>query len=171
MKLLPSLFYRRFIFAGMLVVALSYGATLQTFSSSTDGKTPAPSGAATPKEMDKETNKPIITTPSGLKYVDLTVGTGAALKKGDHILVNYEGKLEDGKKFDSSYDRGQPFALVLGTGMVIPGWDEGLATMKVGGVRKLIIPPLLAYGQQGFGDVIPPNSTLIFKVEVVSVQK
>jgi len=120
--------------------------------------------------MDKDTGKPIITTPSGLKYVDLIVGTGPAVKTGDHLFVNYEGKLVDGTKFDSSYDRGKPFDLVLGVTAVIRGWTEGLSTMKVGGTRKLIIPPQLGYGVGGYGDVIPPNATLIFKVEVVSVQ-
>jgi FKBP-type peptidyl-prolyl cis-trans isomerase len=104
-----------------------------------------------------------------LKYVDLVVGTGAAVKTGDDILVNYEGRLLDGTKFDSSYDRGQPLEFVLGVGKVIKGWDEGLSTMKVGGKRKLIIPPQLGYGMQGAGDAIPPNATLIFKVELVSV--
>jgi peptidylprolyl isomerase len=83
--------------------------------------------------------------------------------------VNYEGKLIDGAKFDSSYDRGQPYALHLGVSDVIKGWTEGLPGMKVGGTRKLIIPPNLAYGNQGFQDVIPPNATLIFKVELVSI--
>jgi len=91
------------------------------------------------------------------------------VKTGDRILVNYEGKLLDGTKFDSSYDRGQPIQFVLGIGQVIKGWDEGLSTMKVGGKRKLIIPAQLGYGMQGQGDVIPPNATLIFSVELVSI--
>jgi peptidylprolyl isomerase len=125
--------------------------------------------AAAGPEKDKDTGKPVITTPSGLKYVDIVVGTGPAVKTGDRILVNYEGKLVDGKKFDSSYDRGQPIQFVLGIGQVIKGWDEGLSTMKVGGKRKLIIPPQLGYGMAGQGDVIPSNATLIFNVELVSV--
>jgi len=181
MKLLPILRYRRLIFAGMLFVALSFDTTSTIFSSSAQAETntPAPTAPAAPAapatpaaadvEKDKDTGKPIVTTPSGLKYVDLVVGTGAAVKTGDDILVNYEGRLLDGTKFDSSYDRGQPLEFVLGVGKVIKGWDEGLSTMKVGGKRKLIIPPQLGYGMQGAGDAIPPNATLIFKVELVSV--
>ena len=128
----------------------------------------APAPAAANVEKDKETGKPIVTTASGLKYVDLAVGTGPAVNKGDHLAVNYVGKLIDGSKFDSSYDRGQPFPLVLGVSQVIQGWTEGLSTMKVGGKRKLIIPPQLGYGLAGYPDVIPPNATLIFEVEIVS---
>jgi peptidylprolyl isomerase len=119
-------------------------------------------------ETDPESGKPVITTSSGLKYVDLVVGTGQVVKTDDHLMVNYVGTLQDGTKFDSSYDRGQPFPIVLGVTAVIQGWTEGLAGMKVGGKRKLIIPPQLGYGQTGAGNVIPPNATLIFKVEVMS---
>ncbi|HUB65927.1 MAG TPA: FKBP-type peptidyl-prolyl cis-trans isomerase [Candidatus Methylacidiphilales bacterium] len=172
MKMFPSLRYRRFVFAGMLVLALSFGFIAPLFTGSTlqaQTPPPAPSGAASPSpDKDTESGKPIITTPSGLKYVDLVVGTGPAVKNGDHLAVNYVGTLQDGKKFDSSYDRNQPFDLVLGVSQVIQGWTEGLAGMKVGGKRKLIIPPQLGYGQQGAGDVIPPNATLIFQVEIVS---
>jgi FKBP-type peptidyl-prolyl cis-trans isomerase len=97
------------------------------------------------------------------------VGTGAGAKTGDHLVVNYEGRLLDGTKFDSSYDRNQPFDLVLGVTQVIQGWTEGLANMKAGSTRKLIIPPQLGYGLNGAGDVIPPNATLIFKVEVIAI--
>jgi peptidylprolyl isomerase len=169
MKLISVFRYRRWILAGAVALALSCGARNALFTSAAadTATAPAPSGAASP-EIDADTGKQIITTSSGLKYVDITVGTGAAVKTGDHLAVNYEGKLTDGKKFDSSYDRGEPFPLILGVSQVIPGWTEGLATMKVGGVRKLIIPPQLGYGQEGMGDVIPPNATLIFKVEIVS---
>ncbi len=143
-------------------------------SAQTNAPAPAPVAPAAPtgmanQEIDQETGKPVITTPSGLKYVDLVVGTGPVVQTGDHLEVNYEGKLIDGKKFDSSYDRGEPFALVLGVSDVIKGWTEGLAGMKVGGQRKLIIPPYLGYGMEGSGDVIPPDATLLFKVEVVSI--
>ena len=111
-----------------------------------------------------------VTTPSGLKYVDIVVGTGAAPKPGDRLTVHYVGTLEDGKKFDSSYDHGQPFTLPIGMGRVIKGWDEGLMTMRVGGKRKLIIPPDLGYGARGAPPVIPPNATLIFEVELLSIQ-
>lgn len=112
----------------------------------------------------------VITLPSGLKYVDLVVGTGATPKSGQRLSVNYVGTLENGKKFDSSYDRGKPFKFYHKMGMVIVGWDEGVATMKVGGKRKLIIPSRLGYGSAGMGDVIPPNSTLIFEIELLNVE-
>lgn len=112
----------------------------------------------------------VITTPSGLKYVDLKEGTGPAAKKGDTVEVHYTGWLKDGKKFDSSLDRGQPFTFPLGAGRVIKGWDEGVAGMKVGGKRKLIIPPDLAYGSRGAGGVIPPNAELTFEVELLKIK-
>jgi len=111
------------------------------------------------------------TTDSGLKYYDLTVGTGETPKTGQTVVVNYTGWLEDGTQFDSSVARGQPFSFVLGTGGVIAGWDEGVATMKVGGKRQLVIPADLAYGETGSGGTIPPNATLIFEVELLEIQK
>lgn len=110
---------------------------------------------------------PWITTGTGLKYQDVVVGTGPQPKLGDDILVNYTGRFLDGKVFDSSIGRG-PFELHLGRGEVIPGWDQGLATMHVGGKRKLIIPPSLAYGEAGQGP-IPPNATLTFDVELLKI--
>ena len=110
------------------------------------------------------------TTPSGLQYTDLTAGTGATPQAGQTVSVHYTGWLADGKKFDSSKDRGQPFQFVLGRGQVIKGWDEDVATMKVGGKRKLVIPPELGYGQQGFAGAIPPNATLTFEVELLGVR-
>jgi FKBP-type peptidyl-prolyl cis-trans isomerase FkpA len=107
------------------------------------------------------------TTASGLKYEDLVAGTGAEAKAGQSVTVHYTGWLTDGKKFDSSKDRKDPFVFPLGAGRVIKGWDEGVQGMKVGGKRKLTIPPGLGYGPRGAGNVIPPNATLIFEVELL----
>ena len=110
------------------------------------------------------------TTPSGLKYVDEVVGTGESPKSGQTVKVHYTGTLEDGTKFDSSVDKGQPYSFRIGSGVVIKGWDEGIMTMKVGGKRRLIIPPKLGYGAAGKGSTIPPNATLIFEVELLNVK-
>jgi len=112
----------------------------------------------------------MITTASGLQYEDITVGTGAEAVAGKSVEVHYVGTLTDGKKFDSSRDSGQKFSFPLGAGRVIKGWDEGVAGMKIGGVRKLIIPANLGYGASGAGGVIPPNATLLFEVELFSVK-
>jgi FKBP-type peptidyl-prolyl cis-trans isomerase FkpA len=112
----------------------------------------------------------LVKTASGLQYEDLVAGDGAEAVAGKTVTVHYTGWLTDGTQFDSSLDRGQPFEFLLGAGAVIPGWDEGLQGMKVGGKRRLVIPPDLAYGSQAVGGVIPANSTLIFKVELISVQ-
>ena len=109
------------------------------------------------------------TTPSGLKYKDEVVGTGDSPKQGKPVRVHYTGRLTDGKKFDSSVDRGQPFTFTIGVGQVIKGWDEGVATMKVGGKRQLMIPPSLGYGARGAPPAIPPNADLIFDVELLGV--
>jgi FKBP-type peptidyl-prolyl cis-trans isomerase len=111
-----------------------------------------------------------VTTASGLKYLDQAVGTGDAAVAGKTVTVHYTGWLENGKKFDSSVDRGQPFSFPLGAGRVIKGWDEGVQGMKVGGKRKLTIPSNLGYGARGAGGVIPPNATLIFDVELLGVR-
>jgi FKBP-type peptidyl-prolyl cis-trans isomerase len=124
----------------------------------------SPQPATTGANMDN-----IVTTADGLQMQDLTVGTGQEVKSGDTVTVNYLGTLTDGTKFDSSYDRNQPFTTQIGTGQVIKGWDEGIVGMKVGGKRKLIIPPSLGYGAQAAGN-IPPNSTLVFEVELISVK-
>ena len=111
-------------------------------------------------------------TDSGLEYTDTVVGTGASPQKGKQVTVHYTGRLTDGKKFDSSVDRGQPFKFSIGLGQVIKGWDEGVMTMKVGGKRKLLIPASLGYGARGVGDgLIPPNAELHFDVELLGVEK
>jgi len=117
----------------------------------------------------KETGEEI-TTPSGLKYIDIKIGTGGSPQPGRQVTVHYTGWLENGKKFDSSVDRGRPWEFTIGVGNVIKGWDEGIMTMKVGGKRKFIIPPELAYGKSGRGP-IPPNATLIFEVELLDVEQ
>jgi FKBP-type peptidyl-prolyl cis-trans isomerase len=111
-----------------------------------------------------------VTTGSGLQYVDLVAGTGRQAEPGDTATVHYTGWLANGKKFDSSLDRNEPFSFRVGAGQVIKGWDEGVSTMKVGGKRRLIIPPNLAYGPRGAGNVIPPDATLTFEVELLKLR-
>jgi peptidylprolyl isomerase len=115
--------------------------------------------------------KGTVTLPSGLQYTDKKIGTGPTPQTGQTVLVHYTGTLEDGKKFDSSYDRGEPIRFVLGVGQVIKGWDEGLKTMQVGGQRQLTIPSELAYGAHGAGNIIPPHATLLFDVELVGIEE
>ncbi len=131
----------------------------------------ATTGAIMSQPADAQT---VTTTPSGLQIIELKVGTGPSPKPGQTCVMHYTGWLyENGKKgakFDSSLDRGQPFEFPIGRQQVIAGWDEGVATMKVGGKRTLIIPPALGYGARGAGGVIPPNATLIFDVELLAVK-
>ena len=122
-------------------------------------------------DKDKKAEEKVITTKSGLKYVEQKVGEGKVAKAGDDVEVHYTGTLTNGKKFDSSRDRNEPFTFPLGKGKVIKGWDEGVAGMKEGGKRKLIIPPELGYGARDVGNgLIPANSTLIFEVELLKVK-
>ncbi len=127
-------------------------------------------GTSPGSAQEKKEKKKVVTTKSGLKYEDLKEGTGAQAKKGDTVEVHYTGWLTNGKKFDSSLDRNEPFSFQLGAGRVIKGWDEGVAGMKVGGKRKLMIPPELGYGARGAGNVIPPNAELIFEVELLKIK-
>jgi FKBP-type peptidyl-prolyl cis-trans isomerase len=131
----------------------------------TQKRTPAVPNTRYPTKVTGEGVK----TASGLRYWDIKVGTGQVAKDGDHIKVHYTGWLTSGKKFDSSVDAHQPFALTLGKGEVIKGWDEGIAGMKVGGKRQLRIPPDLAYGEKGYPGVIPANATLIFDVQLLAI--
>jgi FKBP-type peptidyl-prolyl cis-trans isomerase FkpA len=116
-----------------------------------------------------ESSNPV-TTESGLVIEDLVIGDGEAACIGQHVTVHYTGWLTDGQKFDSSKDRGEPFSFGLGQRRVIAGWDEGVVDMRIGGKRKLTIPPELGYGKRGAGGVIPPNATLVFEVELLGVE-
>ncbi|MBC8137202.1 MAG: FKBP-type peptidyl-prolyl cis-trans isomerase [Fibrella sp.] len=135
---------------------------------------PPPPGPGGPGGFDEKPFKgdgKVVKSASGLQYEDMTVGKGATAEPGKTCFMHYTGTLADGTKFDSSRDRGQPFDFVLGTGGVIKGWDEGVAGMKVGGRRKLIIPSELGYGAKGTpGGPIPPNAKLLFDVELMDVQ-
>ena len=130
----------------------------------------APKDQPKEKAMEKPAPAQEVVTPSGLRYTDLKVGEGEEAKTGQVVSVHYTGWLTNGTKFDSSLDRGRPFSFKLGASQVIEGWDKGVAGMKVGGKRKLTIPPGLGYGTQSVGGVIPPNSTLIFEVELLGVK-
>jgi peptidylprolyl isomerase len=149
-------------------------------SPSKDSKAPAATSPASqptePTSQPTEAAPPdkapaaLVTTPSGLQYRDDKVGTGASPIERHTVVVNYKGTLTDGTKFDSSYDRNEPFDFKIGVGAVIKGWDEGVMGMKVGGKRHLVIPPELAYGAEGIKGVIPPNATLVFDVELLEVR-
>ena len=118
----------------------------------------------------KENSSGEITTPSGLKYSDIIVGTGESPLPGQIVTIHYTGTLLDGKKFDSSRDRMTPYSFTLGYGQTLAGWEEGVVTMKVGGKRRLVTPPNLAYGSTGVGKVIPPNATVLFEIELLDVK-
>lgn len=146
---------------------LYYSASIPTAS---PNGTAAVSNLANPQQVEVQTTNPQQSMDT-LQMEDSVVGTGAEAKPGQTVTVNYTGTFTDGKKFDSSYDHGQPFSFVLGVGQVIKGWDEGVAGMKVGGKRKLIIPPALGYGAAGAGNgAIPPNATLVFDVELLGIK-
>ena len=134
-----------------------------------EGDTPTKSSKPK-KDKGQKGAATMVTTASGLQYIDEKVGSGPSPTRGKRVRVHYTGKLADGTKFDSSVDRGQPFEFVIGVGQVIKGWDEGVAGMKVGGKRKLVIPAALGYGARGAGGVIPPNAELHFDVELLGVE-
>jgi len=163
----------------ILACGISAAAILLAHADSAQNPTtPAKTSSATAKTVTGKTASAAssstaqwITTGSGLKYRDVVVGKGPQPKPGDDILVNYTGKFTNGKVFDTSLAPGRtPFELHLGRGDVIKGWDEGLSTMHVGGKRKLIIPPALAYGERGYPGAIPPNTTLTFDVELLKIK-
>ena len=152
------------LLAGAAALAL---AVLPASGSQKDNAAPA-------KDAEKKSDSKMTKTSSGLQYEDTVVGTGASPKNGQTCVMHYTGWLWEngakGAKFDSSVDRGKPFEFLIGQGQVIKGWDEGVATMKVGGKRTLLIPATLGYGARGAGGVIPPNATLLFEVELLGVK-
>ena len=158
------------IFLGVLIVV--GGIYIFATKPKTSGVYLSPSPSATMKDSIEPqatgSGKPNMDTQ--LKIEDEVLGTGAEALAGKKVTVNYVGTLTDGTKFDSSYDRGTPFSFTLGAGEVIKGWDQGVAGMKIGGKRKLTIPPELGYGPTGAGGVIPPNATLVFEVELLKVE-
>ncbi len=151
------------------LLSTAFAAALFAAPTFADDPKPTPAPEAAKKSESKMTK-----TPSGLQYEDTKVGIGASPQKGQTCVMHYTGWLWEngakGKKFDSSLDRGTPFSFPIGQGRVIKGWDEGVATMKVGGQRTLLIPPDLGYGSRGAGGAIPPNATLIFEVELLEIK-
>jgi len=156
----------KFIVLLLLIAAISIPACSQKEAKSVPEKS-----AETQTQTQPLPQTGAVKTASGLSFTDLKTGTGAAPVSGKSVTVHYTGWLEDGKKFDSSVDRGQPFVFRIGAGEVIPGWDEGVISMRVGGKRKLFIPAQLGYGAAGAPGAIPPNANLIFEVELLDVAK
>jgi FKBP-type peptidyl-prolyl cis-trans isomerase FkpA len=157
----------RVVLAVSIAFALAGAAGCTKKENAPSGDTQSANTAATAQTAN--TAAPTSAAVTELKIEDLKVGNGAEAKPGQQVTVHYTGWLTDGKKFDSSLDRGQPFKFQLGASQVIQGWDKGVAGMKVGGKRKLTIPPQMGYGERGAGGVIPPNATLVFEVELLGV--
>lgn len=160
---------RKTIWIGLIILIVLAGFLILNKSDkkTVDNSTPADKKTENTK-MDTTINN---STDSGKLIIeDIKVGEGKEAKSGDTVVMNYKGTLVDGTKFDSSYDRNQPFTTKIGVGQVIKGWDEGVPGMKIGGKRKLTIPPDLGYGSAGAGGVIPPNATLIFEVELLDIK-
>ena len=155
-------------FLVIVLIALSFTACKKE-EEKTQKQEAAPAKAAEVKEIKIPDN--VITTDSGLQYIVLEKGNGVQPKSGQQVSAHYTGMLMDGKKFDSSYDRNEPIVFHVGVGEMIPGFDEGVSTMKVGEKRRLFIPSKLAYGEAGIPGVIPPNATLVFDVELVTVEQ
>ena len=159
----------------LLIVGIFFVVTIlfllrNTFKGNELPPTPSVSVTATPQPSESVKNNKTIKLDNGLEITDLTDGYGQEARAGNAVKVNYAGTLTDGAKFDSSYDRGEPLSFILGAGQVIQGWDIGLLGMKVGGKRRLVIPPELGYGSRDHGP-IPANATLIFEVELLAVQE
>ncbi len=160
----------KFIPIFALAILVGCGSGNDTLETEMEGAADTPASQAVAKLMEGlDTELEVVTTASGLQYVDITPGTGGTVNTGQMVSVHYTGWLLDGSKFDSSRDRGEPLEFNIGTGRVIPGWDEGVGSMQIGGRRKLAIPPELGYGERGIGP-IPPNSTLIFDVELLAAE-
>lgn len=155
--------------AGLAALTLAFGACADTEQPATEVTEEMPAEITFAPELGVDLDA-MQETPSGLRYQIMTEGTGEAAAAGDEVVVHYTGWLPDGTEFDSSRGAGQPFVFGLGGGEVIDGWDEGVAGMKVGEQRKLVLPPELAYGPEGAGDVIPPNATLVFDVELLEIR-
>jgi peptidylprolyl isomerase len=155
--------------AGVIILALAAAGAIFILSGNQDTSRPAAQQTAAQPPPEPAADG-TVTLPSGLKYIDLVEGTGATPSINQTAVVHYTGTLEDGTKFDSSVDRGQPFPFRLGSQNIIQGWNEGVATMKVGGKRKLIIPPSLGYGSRGSPPTIPPNATLLFEIELIGIR-
>jgi peptidylprolyl isomerase len=155
----------------LVVVGCGSGSSTTSSSSTEESTAPAEKEAATKKKTKPKVSVPKGAPPKKLETKDLEEGSGAAAKAGDAVTVNYVGvNYKTGKEFDASWDRGEPFTFTLGAGEVIPGWDQGVAGMKVGGRRELIIPPSLGYGAAGAPPAIPPNETLVFVVDLEAIE-
>ena len=155
--------------AALALLACETGSKPEDSAAANAAVTGAPESLTYARELDVDLTA-MTKQPSGLYIQDLKTGTGTEATSGKQVSVHYTGTLVDGRKFDSSRDRNEPIPFKLGAGQVIAGWDEGISGMKVGGRRKLVIPPELGYGSRGAGGVIPPNATLVFDVELMDVR-